>query len=215
MKRFFLYFIFSFLAIGSAKVMAQYGQYGVPSPTYEIIVDKMVSKPGSAVSKEGIPVDFVDNLAPSDPRFSPGNEVFFKIKVKNTSSERLENVEVIDYVPSYLEFLEGPGVYDKNSRTLRFTISALEPEEEKEYILKMRVFSQDFLPYDKGLFCLVNKVQAKKDDVKDEDTAQFCIEKQVEEVEEVPKAGPEFGIVLVASQLMTLAFGLYLRKKAN
>lgn len=72
----------------------------------------------------------------------------------------------------------------------------------------MQVLSQDKLPSDKGLFCIVNKAQAYTDQTSASDTSQLCIEKQVVGVITVPSAGPELGLLLLAGELTTLGLGI-------
>src|SRR3989338_6907440 len=86
-----------------ADCVGQYGQYGQPCPSYAIVVDKMVGLPGT--SNDANSYQYVDNLNTSDSRFKPDQVVFFKVKVKNTSTAKLTSVEVKDAIPSYLEAL--------------------------------------------------------------------------------------------------------------
>lgn len=189
----------------------QYGQYGATAPNLSILIDKMVAKPGGNQTKGGITnVEYVDNLSPADPRFRPGDQVMFKLKVRNTSNTSISNVTVKDYVPAYLEPIEGPGTYDSASRTITFDAGSFAIDEEKTYILKMQLFSQEKMPSDKGLFCLTNKAQAYNGNVSDDDIAQFCVEKEVVGAVQTPKAGPEMGLVLMLGELGLLGAGLKL-----
>jgi len=191
----------------------QYGQYGQPSPSQTILIDKQVGKPGATMTKGGVmTIDYVDNLTPADTRFRPGEEVNFKLKVKNTSNVTLNNVTVKDVVPSYLEPIEGPGAFDEKSRTISFDAGSFAPDQEKTYFIKMQLFPQDKMPADKGLFCLTNKATAGNGSAYDDDASQFCIEKEVIGVKAAPKAGPELGIVLFSGQMIVLGAGLTLKK---
>lgn len=215
MKKYLFSFIVLFLLTFyvpryTLYVKAQYGQYGQPSPSYSILVDKMVGKP--SLNKGATSYDYVDNLSPSDPRFRPGQEIFFKVKVKNTSNTRLTNVTVKDYLPSYLEPIEGPGSWDASTRIITWNAGDFEVDEEKVYYIKMQIYPQDKLPADKGLFCLVNKVGAYNQ-ASDEDTSQFCIEKEVLGVTKVPSAGPEYGLALLAFNGLVAIVGLRLKKQ--
>lgn len=196
--------------------LAQYGcgtQYGPQCPPPpSILIDKMVGQ--STMTKGGLTdVTYVDNLTPSDPRFRPGQQVYFKLRVKNTSAVNLINVTVKDYVPSYLQPIEGPGTYDASTQTITFNAGNFVPNEEKIYYLTMQIFPQDRLPADKGLFCLVNRAVASTDQTADDDTSQFCIEKEVIAVAKVPSAGPELGFVLLTGELLALGAGMVLRRK--
>ena len=157
--------------------------------------------------------EYVDNLSPSDPRFSAQQFVMFRLKVKNTSNVTIYNVTVKDYVPSYLYPAEGPGNYDSNSRTVVFSAGDFAPDEEKWYYLKMQIVPANQMPSDKGLFCVTNKAQAYNDQVSDDDTAQLCIEKQVTipPGKPVPQAGPEMELILLAGEMGALALGLKIK----
>ena len=87
----FLFLSISYLLISNTSVFAdcvgQYGQYGQPCPSYAIVVDKMVGKPGA--SNDATTYEYVDNLSATDPRFRPDQVVFFKIKKARTNNCRL------------------------------------------------------------------------------------------------------------------------------
>lgn len=200
------------LIISMAVMKNVSAQYGQPvGPSFSISINKLVGKPGKTTN-----VDFVDNLFVSDPRFAPGQDVFFKLIVKNTSNVTLTNVTVKDFVPFYIEPVEGPGSFDAGTRTVTFNAGNFTSREEKTYIFKMSVFNQGDLPSDKGLFCLVNKSQASNDKAFDQDTAQFCIEKQLPStpkiITKIPSTGPELGIILLSFEGLALTAGLMLRK---
>ncbi len=167
----------------------------------------MVAKPGTN--------DYVDNLSASDPRFAPGQEVLFKVKVKNTSERDITNVVVKDTVPSYLEPVEGPGTWDSSTRVITWNAGDFKVDEEKTYYIKMKVVNQDNLPSDQGLFCVTNKVVVTSSGPSDDDYSQLCIEKQVLGVVKVPAAGPELGAILLSGQILALGAGLIIRKKIN
>ena len=205
-----LFFLMLSVLGAISNVSAQYGQYGGETPSYAILIDKMVGKPSQ--NKGATEYEYVDNLSPSDPRFSPGQAVFFKIKVKNTSNRDITNVEVKDYVPLYLEPIEGPGTWDEKNRIISWNAGDFKVDEEKVYYIKMKVYEQNNLPSDRGLFCIINKVTATSSGPYDEDTAQLCIEKQVMGVSKIPSAGPELGMLVLAGNLLTAGVGMYLRK---
>ncbi|MDO9027583.1 MAG: hypothetical protein Q7U68_01820 [Candidatus Roizmanbacteria bacterium] len=208
----FLVVIFSFLAVTVSAFAGCGGQYESPCQSYSIIVDKMVGKPG--ISNDATVYEYVDNLGVSDPRFKPDQIVFFKIKIKNTSTTKLVGMEVKDTVPSYLEPVEGPGTLSSETRTITWNAGDFNVDEEKVFYLKMKILPQANLPADKGLLCIVNQVQADSANAHDDDTSQLCIEKQVVGAQKVPSAGPELGILLLSGQVALLGAGLYFRKKA-
>lgn len=207
-----LFLTILFLLLVVKPTGADYGQYGEPSPTQTILVDKLVGKPDSPTKGGLVQYQYVDNLSPSDPKFAPGQEVLFQVKIKNISNAQLTNVEVKDFVPSYVEAIEGPGSYDAGTGTITFNAGNFDVDQEKIYIIKMKVLAQSQLPVDKGLFCLVNKVRATGGSTADEDTSQFCVEKQVTGAAKVPSAGPEFAGLLLAGNLLGLGLGFKLKK---
>lgn len=192
---------------------AQYGPYGGTPPTNSIIVDKMVGKPvtnGTSVTN----VDYVDNLSPSDPRFSPNNQVYFRVRVKNTSNVKQSNVTLKDFLPNYLNPILGPGSWDANTRTITLNVGDFEANEEKVYYFVSQIYNQDLLPGDKGLFCEVNRAQTYNDNVSDDDTSQFCIEKTVGNgVTQVPNTGSE--TIILLSSIISLGAGIFLKKKTS
>jgi uncharacterized repeat protein (TIGR01451 family) len=219
MKQAIFLFILTLFAAASVSAdsgqYGQYGQYGGGSPSTSIIIDKMVSQ--GSTTKGGV-VSYVDNYSPSDTRLSPGSKVYFQIKVKNTSEVTLKNVEVQDVLPAHLDAVEGPGTYDQNNKTISWTYPELKPNEEKIEKIIAQVYSQNRLPADKGLFCMTNKATAKVNNLYDDDTAQFCVEKQVAlNKGGVPQTTPQAGapgIALSVMSIVSLAGGLYIRRKS-
>ncbi len=215
MKNLVLFFIFTILSVtavqaGSGNNYGQYGQYGGGAPSYTISIDKTVGIGGT--TKGGI-TTYVDNYAISDPRFKPTQKVYFQVKVKNTSNTTLTNVEVKDVMPSYVEAVEGPGTYDQNTKTISWKYDQLKAGEEKVEKLVAQIFTQNNLPADKGIMCLTNKATVKVGSAYDEDTAQFCIEKEVVGVKQVPTAGPELGLLVTALSFAGLGAGIYIKKR--
>lgn len=198
----FLVVVFSFFAITVSASAGCGGQYESPCQSYSILVDKMVQKPGTA--------DYVDNLSVSDPRYNPSNFVMFRVTIKNTSTTTLGGMTAKDYVPSYLTPIEGPGSFNESARTVEWDAGAFTVDEQKTYYFKMQINQQNDLPADKGLFCLVNKAQAWSDTTTDDDSSQFCIEKQVVSPPKVPSAGPELGLILLSGEILALGLGIKL-----
>lgn len=202
-----------FLCIASTA-QAQY-TYEQPSPSSSIVIDKTVGKPGVATKGGTVSVEYVQNLSSTDYKFAPGADVWFRLAVKNTSNQALTNVTVKDYLPAYLEPVEGAGTFDKNSNTITIDAGNFAVSEEKVYELKTRVKPQSSLPADKGLFCVTNNSEAYTDKVKDDDAAGLCIEKQVTlkgGTPEVPKAGAELSLIITALSTAAGFAGLKLRK---
>lgn len=195
----------------SADTGSQYGQYGgTTTPSASISVNKVVGRDAEK---------FVENYSPSDARFKANERVYFQIKVKNTSSIDLPNVQMVDTLPDYIDAVEGPGEYNPTNRTITWTYPTLKSGEERTEKLIVQIKPQDQLPSDKGTFCVNNKVSGRSNGTSDEDTAQFCIEKLVAMTKsgtptQSPKAGAEFGLIFGALNIAGLGAGIYLKKKA-
>ena len=211
----FLVVVFSFLAIttsASADCVGQYGQYSQPCNSFALVVNKMVGMPGT--STDATQYTYVDNLGVFDPHFKPGQIVFFKVIVTNTSTTTLGGSTAKDFVPSYLTPLEGPGTFDPTTRTISWDAGAFDVNQSKTFYFKMQVVGQNSLPADKGIVCVVNTAQAWSNTTTDSDSSQLCIEKQVAPVTTTPSAGPEFGLILLAGNMLGAGIGLKLRKKS-
>ena len=191
----FLLFAFS---LNSPVNAAQNGAYEGPSTSTAILVDKLIGVPHS-VKDGGTDYTYVDNLTVNDYRHHPEQYVFFRIRVKNTSQNTLDNVVITDFGPQYVQMFADPGTVSGNNLTLN--VGTLKAQEEKVYIVKGRVVRQDQLPADQGVVCVTNKAQAASGSVTDDDTAQFCIEKSVTTTKggvpaQVPKAGAADGMLI-------------------
>jgi uncharacterized repeat protein (TIGR01451 family) len=207
------------LATNVSAVEANYGQYGQVTgeqPGNNIDIDKKVAAPGTATQKGGVQAGkYFDNLTGSDQRFNPGDKVVFKLVVKNTSNKTLKNITVTDTLPAYMEPLVGPGTYDKDKRTITYTIAELQPGKEDVRYLETQIFTVGKLPADKGIIEFVNVAAAKADGAYDEDNAKYYAAKEVIGVTSVPKTGPALGLAFLALQGTGLAAGIYLvRRKA-
>lgn len=205
----FIFALFALLFVCTASTAhADSGQYGQgETPAISITVDKKVSN--GSQTKGGV-YQYVDNFTLSDERFSPGQNVYFLVTVKNTTNSTLSNIQVTDTLPQYLAVVEAPGT--TNGQTISWKYDSLSAGEERTERLIARIVEQEYLPAGQSVMCPKNQVSVSVSNSSDYDTSQFCIEKQVVGVEEVPKAGPEFGILLGALNLAGLGLGLKFRK---
>src|SRR5258708_2458009 len=120
-----------------------YGGGETCPPATTLSVDKQVKDPDTG--------DFVDSLALTDPRYTPGDAVPFKITVKNTSGSDISNITVKDVFPQFVDFFSGSGNFDKNSKTLSFTIDKLTSGDAKVFFLSGKVVDKTSLPQDQGV----------------------------------------------------------------
>lgn len=138
--------------------------------TGEIQINKEVFDPQSK--------KFVDNLGASAYQFAPGEEVIFRLRIKNIGDNTLSIVQATDTLPATLEPVAGE---------FSFEIKDLQVDQVIERELKAR-----FVPvakFDKDQTCEVNRAEVKSGNKQDSDTAMVCVEKK--KVLELPKAGAE------------------------
>lgn len=194
--------------INAQSCTTQYGngQYGVECVPIDVTINKQVKNPISLI--------FVENLGPSDDKFSPGAEVHFRLSAHNASSQDWSKVTVRDTLPQYLTFEAGPGTYDKNSKVLTVELENLKVNETREFEFLAKVDESGAFSKDKSLFCVTNHAEVKVDSRTDEDTAQLCIQTQVLGVTTLPVAGFDSLALLIPFAGLGLT-GLALIKKRS
>jgi len=208
MKRILFIIAFSVIALLSARsVNAQYGcaPYGGECPVAShIVVDKTIRDP-----REKGDV-YVDNLLLSDYQFAPGEDVIFKITIKNTGNNAVDNVTLVDTLPVLTDYLLLSGEV-RDMRSIEKSFGTLQSGESKYWYLRVRVKGSSVLPA--GIVCgdpnAINRVVVHASNMPDtSDTSSFCIEKKVLGVTIQPKAGAEL-YVLVAAFVALSGVGLF------
>lgn len=186
-------------------------------------VDKTVWNPESD--------DFEDNIKASEHKFSEGNKVRFRIRVKNTGDIRLENIELEDVLPSFVRYSSGDGDGKSDNTRVEFDEFDLNPGESEEFEFTAKVDFDGVSPKDSTV-CLTNVARAEgehKDDEdeteSDSDFANFCVKTGKVLGKESPKRMPVTGgsedqtmanLILagaISSGLILVGFGL--KKIAN
>lgn len=179
------------------------GQYGTTTCTpNDLTINKEFKNPVSNV--------FVENLSATDATYSPGSEVLFKLTIKNGSGETFNPVTVRDVLPEHFDFVSGPGTYNKDNRTLTFTLENMIAGETRvvEVLTKVQTTG---LPND--LFCVTNQSFVSALNRNDEDTAQVCVTTKVLGATTLPVAG--FDDLMVIVPFLGLgSIGLLLARKA-
>lgn len=121
--------------------------------------------------------EYIDNLSSGAAQYAPGQQVPFKIVIKNTSKKDLTNIMVKDTFPKYIDFQLGSGKYDPKTRTFSFSINKLAPNESRVYFISGMVVAKDKLPSDKDLTCVINQVSGTASKSVSRDNSQFCLSK--------------------------------------
>jgi len=148
-----------------------YGTYGGGETPTDLVINKEVKNPISNV--------YVENLGSTDPTFSPGSTVSFKLIIKNGSGETMNPVTVIDQLPSYLTFISAnvPSSVNKGGNSVTFTLNDMIAGETRTIEVTVQVAGKSAFPSGRSLFCVTNytKVTAPARPNGDEDTAELCI----------------------------------------
>ncbi len=186
---------------------AQYVQYGgvtTAQPERPALVEKKLLNPQNN--------QFVDNLNNEQHTFLPEQEVIFRVTVTNVTQSDLKNAAVTDKLPDILSFVSASfGNYDKNNKSINLTINALKPGESKTFEIKTKVKAANDLP--DNVFCQTNLSRVTVTNMTDEDTATFCVSKQVLGItSELPKTGPGQTLLLFILASLFLAISLVMKR---
>jgi len=200
----------SVYAAGDGKLVCRqvYGG-GVICEERKIDIDKFVLNPQTN--------EFVDNLGRDHHRFKAGEEVRFRIRVRNVGDLAVANLTIRDFLPVYLE--ASGGDFSGKGGTTELAIGELKPGEEAIRELRVRVVSEDRLLV--GVQCdIANTAVIVADDKEfDRDIVTFCTERQVKEVvrkeqemdiTELPPTGPTTYTVILWSSLGLAVTGIAL-----
>lgn len=198
-------FILSGNASAAVRCETQYGGAQVCIKTGALQVNKQVKH----VTGKGGEHEWKDFLGmQAGVRFRPGDEVTFRIQVKNVGDAKFDKVTVTDTLPAFLGLASG---------SLTTDLANLEPGQTQEVFVGGRVIGADRLA--KAIDCAVNVAEARGRDVSgqdanDKDSVEVCFEKEVGQPTGLPKAGWQDGLAWVFLSLLAGTSGLYLRKFA-
>lgn len=167
---------------GTSNCQVIYGGGEVCPKSLQFTVDKKVQSPNKGGS-------YIDNLGFNDAKFVPGSEIAFKITVRNTGEANIDEMVITDTLPEYLTFTAGVGNYDKNNRTVTYSVKNLPKGQQNEQTIVAKINDASSLP-NEAVKCLTNKVRATDNNGSTaEDSSAFCVQKQV--VNGTPKGGPQ------------------------
>lgn len=177
----------------------QYGGTTTCNPS-DLTINKQVYNPVTKV--------YVENLTTTDTTFTPGNEVTYRLIVKNGSGETFQ-ASIKDILPPYMEFVSGPGSYNKDTRVLEFKMENLIAGETRTQDIVAKVVNADRFPAGKSLFCVVNVAEARALNRFDSDSAQICLKNGEVTVTKLPVAGFEdYAMLLPFAGVMLGGFAL-------
>jgi len=182
----------------SARPAKSY-MYGEEQISRQLVVDKQLK----TIDLN----DWQDNLPPSQQALKEGDLIEFMIKVKNSGDQELNNIDVVDYLPSYLTLVFAPAMTNDQNEVV-WQIEKLDPGQEENFRIRARAENSD-QAIGEGSLCLMNRVRAEAETGEaDEDTASFCIVR----AKNLPQAGSHNLVIgtLVAS--IIAGVGIFLRK---
>ncbi|HBL52111.1 MAG: hypothetical protein UT38_C0016G0017 [Microgenomates group bacterium GW2011_GWA2_39_19] len=189
-------------ALADVRCESQYGGGQVCVTTGQLQVNKKVCDPDKGScdpTSAGFSDRLIDNLGLSSRRFTPGDNITFRIEVKNVGSTTINNVSVTDTLPAHLELVSGD---------LSFNIGSLGAGQVVSRDIVAKVVSADKFTVG-SVACEVNTATVTGDGVpSDSNTAQICMSKEAV----LPKAGPENWYALPLLSLFAAATGLAVRR---
>jgi uncharacterized repeat protein (TIGR01451 family) len=169
----FLFSVFCFLSSVFARnaIADSYGSYGGGGTPTDLTINKVVKNPISNV--------YVENLGSTDPTFSPGSTVTFRLVIKNGSGETMNPVTVTDQLPDYLSFVSAnvPSSTNKGGNSVTFTLDNMIAGESRTIEVSVKVADKSSFLENRSMFCVSNysKVTAPARPNGDDDTAELCI----------------------------------------
>lgn len=185
-------FLFALVLVHPIKAAVrcetQYGGSQVCVQTGQLQVNKKVCDPGKGGCDDN--GNFVDNLTDAN-RFLQGNEVVYKIEIKNVGDATFDKIAVRDTLPSQLQLTSGD---------LNFDIASLAPGQTAQKLVKTKVVNMDNT-------CPINTAEAQSGDQKDRDTSQICLGAGKPSL---PQAGPQDWLMVLGLSALAGATGTYL-----
>ena len=182
------------------KAHAQY--YSEGNQNKAISVDKKIR----SVSDGG---DYSNNIEKNTKLFFDGDVVEYSISIENIGSQTLNNIQVIDSLPTNLSLIFNPGTFDKTSNKITWSINPLKSAEVKTYLIRAKIIDSTKLNIAiNDAVKLTNVVDVRSDTGKsDSDNASFYVGKG-----SIPKTGNGALIIQTILVLGTGTGGFYLRK---
>ncbi len=180
---------------------ADYGG-GDEEKVIEVELDKQVWNPDRG--------EWEDDVDKEEHLFSPNDLVTYRLRYRNAGNVDLENVEIIDQLPSYIDYINGPGSYNSETGVFTYTVGELEKDSGWHSItLDVRV-SADL----ESEVCVENLSWIYVDDEEmDSDEAIICAvpEEKVLGVEELPVSGATATINMAGFAALLIVAGLILK----
>ncbi len=142
--------------------------------------------------------------------YLPGQNLTFNIEVRNTGQTTLNNIQVKDTLPDAIDWVSGPGNFDRNSRTLNVTVDQLGAGQSRNIEFTAKIKDNQTMNT-----CITNVAQARVNELFAQGTAVFCIQTQVLGTTSVlPKTGPMDATFVAIGSLTSLFMSAYFYRKS-
>jgi len=156
-----------------------------------------------------------DNIDAKDYTFAPGEEVKFKLRVKNTSDVRVDSVNInddFDRLDDYMVYVSSDrGDYRAavTDNKVKFGLGGLNKDEEVTVYFVARFKAENELPV--GTTCITNAahVYSHTDNLSDSDYATFCVKADHGKIvtKSTPSTGFDLTSILVVEALAFAGLG--------
>lgn len=177
-----------------------YGQsYSQGETINKLSIDKKIKAIGDT--------QYVDNIEASKKTFYENDVIEFQIRIENTFTEPVYNINTKDFLPKYLELIFNPGTFEQDQRIIEWNIDQLNPGESKTYLIRAKVKDVTKLNV---LTKETNKVETCGGGSCDQDYASYFIGKS-----SVPATGASDIIVKTVLVTLIAGSGFYFRKIAR
>ncbi|HUD19715.1 MAG TPA: hypothetical protein VMR81_04700 [Patescibacteria group bacterium] len=172
----------------------------------DLVINKQVENP--------VTRGFVENLTTTDPTFTPGSLVTYKLTITNNSGETFNPVNVKDILPPFMTFFAGPGTFDANSNSVSFQLANVIAGQTITEQIVLKVMDASQFPAGKSLFCVNNVAQVSALNRFDSDSAQVCLQNGTVVSSTLPVAGfDDFAMLLPFAGVGLGGFALLKGKK--
>jgi hypothetical protein len=122
---------------------------------------------------------FTDNLELQDGKYKPGQDVFFRLFVKNNTDKPINKITVKTVFPPHAVYSKGDGTYDANTKTLTTTIATLNASDSQNIFITGKILPENQIAGNDTVTCETAQATAAYNDQQISDISQFCIEKRV------------------------------------
>jgi len=135
-----------------------------------ITINKFVQNPESKL--------YVDSLLPSDPQYKAGDTVVFKLTLNNPTNAAINNIEVSDVFPPYINYQSGQGTFNTATRTFTVTIDQLKSKESRDIQIEGQIVANNQLPDDQFNRCIINQARVNANNKISQDNSIICLSKE-------------------------------------